>query len=130
MSKTRQEADNIVACFAGKQGHDKIRAVRTFCNSDSAFIAWAKKTAFSIAAIRNARLIQQAWRRFGVARSLLITIRAVKAVLGNLLANAELVGAISRAQAVDFLASIGKKSNVNVTAAGAAPAQQELFGGA
>lgn len=86
MSKVsiKTQADNIVSSFAGTKEHDKIRAVRTFTNSDSAFVAWAKKGAFSIPAIRNARLIQQAWKRFGAARSLLITMRAIKAALVKL----------------------------------------------
>lgn len=124
----QSQADDIVAGFAGTKEHDKIRAVRTFCNSDSAFVAWAKKAAFSISAIRNARLIQQAWKRFGAARSLLITIRAIKAVLVKLLESAELVGVITKAQAIDFLKSVSKsKDRIAVAAAGAALAQHELF---
>lgn len=128
MSKTSIQADDIVAGFAGTKEHDKIRAVRTFCNSDSAFVAWAKKALFSITAIRNARLIQQAWKRFGAARSLLITIRAIKAVLVKLLAAAELAK-VSKSEAIDFLKSVSKKSKgpIVVAAVGAALAQQELF---
>lgn len=124
----RSQADDIVAGFAGAKEHDKIRAVRTFCNSDSAFVAWAKKTLFSITAIRNARLVQQAWKRFGVARSLLITIRAIKAVLVRLLAGAELAK-VSKSEAIDFLKSVSKKSKgpIVADAVGAALAQQELF---
>lgn len=130
MSKNsiQTQADDIVASFAGTKEHDKIRAVRTFCNSDSAFVAWAKKAAFSISAIRNARLIQQAWKRFGAARSLLITIRAIKAVLVKLLANTELAK-VGMSEAIDFLKSVRKKSKdpIVVAAVGAALAQQELF---
>lgn len=123
----QNRADDIVAGFAGTYEHDKIRAVRTFCNSDSAFVAWAK-AGFSTTAIRNARLIQQAWKRFGAARSLLITIRAIKAVLVKLLESAELVGVITKAQAIDFLKSVSKsKDRIAVAAAGAALAQHELF---
>lgn len=133
MSKTsiQTKADDIVAGFAGTKEYDKIRAVRTFCNSDSAFVAWAKKTFFSITAIRNARLIQQAWKRFGAARSLLITIRALKAVLARLLADAELA-MVNKAQAIDFLKSVLKsvskksKDPIVVAAVGASLAQQEL----
>lgn len=129
MSKTRiqNKADDIVADFAGTKEHDKIRAARSFCNSDSAFVAWAKKAHFSITAIRNARLIQQAWRRFGAARSLLITIRALKAVLVKLLADAELA-MVNKAQAIDFLKIVSKKSKdpIVVAAVGAALTQQEL----
>lgn len=129
MSRTplKTQADDLVASFAGTRDHDKIRAVRTFCNSDSAFVAWAKKARFSITAIRNARLIQQTWKRFGAARSLLITIRALKVVLVKLLVNAELAS-VNKAQAIDFLMSISKKSRdpIVVAAVGAALAQQEL----
>lgn len=130
MSKTsiQTKADDILAGLAGTKEHDKIRAVRAFCNSDSAFVAWAKKAAFSISAIRNARLIQQAWKRFGAARSLLITIRAIKAVLVKLLANTELAK-VGMSEAIDFLKSVRKKSKdpIVVAAVGAALAQQELF---
>lgn len=122
----QSQADDIVAGFAGTKEHDKIRAVRTFCNSDSAFVAWAKKAAFSISAIRNARLIQQAWKRFGAARSLLITLRAVKAVIVKMLVGVELAR-INIVDAIDFLKSVTKKSNNPVViAAGASVAQQEL----
>lgn len=123
----QSQADDIVAGFAGTKEHDKIRAVRTFCNSDSAFVAWAKKAAFSISAIRNARLIQQAWKRFGAARSLLITLRAIKAVIVKLLMSVELAR-INIADAMDFLKSVAKKSKdpVVAAAAGTSVAQQEL----
>lgn len=125
------KADDIVAGFAGTNEHDKIRAVRTFCNSNSAFVEWAHKANFSITAIRNARLIQQAWKRFGAARSLLITIRAVKAVIIKLLVGVELAK-VRIEDAIDFLKClkcISKKSkDPVVAAAGAALAQQqELF---
>lgn len=124
----KTQADDIVAGFAGTKEHDKIRAVRTFCNSDSAFVAWAKKAAFNISAIRNARLIQQAWKRFGAARSLLITLRAIKAVIVKLLVNTELAR-VQIADAIDFLKSVSKKSKdpVVAAAAGVVLAQQELF---
>lgn len=123
-----QADDIVVAGFAGTKEYDKIRAVRTFCNSDSAFVAWAKKGAFSIPAIRNARLIQQAWRRFGAARSLLITLRAIKAVIAKLLMSVELAR-VNIADAIDFLKIVAKKSKDPVVAAdaGASVAQQELF---
>lgn len=126
----QSQADDIVAGFAGTKEHDKIRAVRTFCNSDSAFVAWAKKAAFSISAIRNARLIQQAWKRFGAARSLLITLRAVKAVIVKMLVSVELAQVLI-ADAIDFMKSVSKskksKDLVVAAAAGASVAQQELF---
>lgn len=123
----KTQADDIVAGFAGTKEHDKIRAGRAFCNSDSAFVAWARKAFFSVAAIRNARLIQQAWKRFGAARSLLITIRALKAVLVRLLADAELA-MVNKAQAIDFLKSVStRKSKDPAGAVGDVLAQQELF---
>lgn len=124
----QNQADDIVLGFAGTKEHDKIRAVRTFCNSDSAFVAWAKKAAFNISAIRNARLIQQAWKRFGAARSLLITLRAIKAVIAKLLMSVELAR-VNIADAIDFLKIVAKKSKDPVVAAdaGASVAQQELF---
>lgn len=127
----KTQADDIVASFAGTKEHDKIRAVRTFCNSDSSFVAWAKKAAFNVSAIRNARLIQQAWKRFGAARSLLITLRAIKAVIVKLLMSVELVGVITKAQAIDFLKSVSKSMDHHIriaaAASGAALAQHELF---
>jgi hypothetical protein len=76
-----QKADNIVAGFAGTAKHDKVAAAREFCNSDSAFLAWAKKSGFSLQVIRDARVIQQAWKTLKLSRTILITLRAVKAAL-------------------------------------------------
>lgn len=103
MSKIRIQADDILAGFAGTREHDKIRAARLFCNSDSAFLAWAKRATFSLDAIRAARLIQQAWKRFGAARSALITLRAVKAALLKLLAGAGVSGLIRKSEGMDLL---------------------------
>ena len=131
MSKIRITADNILAGFAGTNEHDKIRAARLFCNSDSAFLAWAKRATFRLDAIRAARLIQQAWKRFGAARSLLITIRAVKAALAKLLAGFELAVVNTKALAIDLLHCVtSRKSPVSATGghvAGFAVQQQELF---
>lgn len=122
-------ADDIVASFAGSQEHGKISAVRGFCNSDSAFVEWSKKAAFSIPAIRNARLIQQAWKRFGAARSLLITLRAIKAVVARLLVGVELAR-VNIADAIDFLKSVtGVKSDpvAAQVGVGASLAPQDMF---
>lgn len=81
MSKTAQQADDIVAGFAGTSKYDKVSAVREFCNSDSAFLSWVKKSGYSLQAIRHARVIQQAWKALGLARTILITVRAVRAAL-------------------------------------------------
>lgn len=128
MSKTRELADDILSGFAGTHDHDKIRAVRTFCNSDSAFVAWARKSAFSIDAIRNARLVQQAWKRFGAARSILITLRAVKAALIKLM-RGEIVGRLKMAEALDLLQSLSGKSkkSTSVVPMVGGVSQQELF---
>lgn len=130
MSKTKSQANNILSGFAGTKEHDKIRAVRTFCNSDSAFVEWARKSAYSIDAIRNARLIQQAWKLYGNARSILITYRAVKAALIKL-TRGEIVGRLKMAEALDLLQSLsGKKSTKStapVTTAASSVTQQELF---
>lgn len=128
MSKTKTQADAILAGFAGTHDHDKIRAVRNFCNSDYAFLAWAKKASFSIDAIRNARLIQQAWKRFGNARSILITYRAVKAALIKLM-RGEIVGQLKMAEALDLLQSLSGKSKKStpVVSVVVGVSQQELF---
>lgn len=81
MKTTAQKADDIVAGFAGTTKYDKVAAVREFCNSDSAFLAWVKKSGFSLQAIRDARVIQQAWKTLKLSRTILITLQAVKAAL-------------------------------------------------
>lgn len=81
MSKMKEVSDKILSRFAGTGEYDKIRAVLAFCNSHSAFVMWVRKTACSVSVIRAARLIQQAWLRFGRARSILITCRSLKAAM-------------------------------------------------
>jgi hypothetical protein len=83
---TAQQADGIVAGFAGTNKYDKVAAVREFCNSDSAFLAWVRKSGFSLQAIRDARVIQQAWKALRLSRTILITLRAVRAALLKLAA--------------------------------------------
>jgi hypothetical protein len=126
MSKTKEMADDILSMFAGTQDHDKMRAARAFCNSDSAFVVWAKKSAFSIEALRNARLIQQAWSRFGNARSILITIRAIKAALIKLMRGG-IEGRVTMAEALELLKSLsgGRKSMAPMIVG--CSSQQELF---
>lgn len=130
MSKIRTKADNILAGFAGTHEHDKIRAARLFCNSDSAFLAWARAT-FSFSTIRTARLIQQAWKRFGAARSVLITLRAVRAALLKLLAGARVSGLIPKSVVMDLLQCVTTRKSPVPTdgghVAGFAVQQQELF---
>lgn len=128
-SKTRTQANDILSGFAGTNEHDKIRAVRTFCNSDSAFVAWARKARFSLDAIRNARLLQQAWKRFGAARSILITLRAIKVALLKL-SRGELLGRLTMAEANGLLKSADPKNppqRLATTAAVGRIAQEELF---
>ncbi|GAB1394080.1 hypothetical protein MASR1M60_22440 [Rhodocyclaceae bacterium] len=84
-STTAQKADDIVAGFAGTAKYDKVAAVREFCNSDSAFLAWVKKSGFSLQAIRDARLIQQGWKALKLSRTIMITLRAIKAALLKLM---------------------------------------------
>lgn len=81
MKTTAQRVDDIVAGFAGTNRYDKVAAVREFCNSDSAFFVWVKKSGFSLQAIRDARVIQQAWKTLKLSRTILITLRAIKAAL-------------------------------------------------
>jgi hypothetical protein len=129
MSKTKEMADDILSRFAGTQDHDKMRAVRTFCNSDSAFVVWAKKTEYSVEALRDARLIQQTWKRFGAARSILITLRAVKAALLKLMRG--IFGRLKVAEALSLLQSLSGKSKTStspvVGGLGGPLSQQELF---
>jgi len=81
-----QTADALVNEFAGTSKYDKVSAARGFCNSDSAFVAWVKKTGYSLQVIRNARVLQQAWKTLGFSRTILITVRAIKAAMLKLLA--------------------------------------------
>lgn len=80
MSKIKTQANAVLARFAGTNDHDKIRAARGICNSDSAFLRWARR-GFDLQAIRDARTIQQTWKTFCGARSSLITLRAMQAAL-------------------------------------------------
>lgn len=102
MSLMSQKADELVARYAGTPEHDKIASVRAYCNSDSAFVSWMKRGA-SIPVIRDARLLQQAWKRFGVARSILITLRAIKAALVKLFTG---IPKISKGVAVSLLETL------------------------
>lgn len=86
MNKMAQKADDLVSGFAGTNKYDKVAAVREFCNSDTAFLAWARRSGFSLQAIRDARVIQQAWKTLKLSRTVLITLRAVKAALLKLAA--------------------------------------------
>lgn len=80
MSKIKTQANAVLSRFAGTNDHDKIRAARGICNSDSAFLRWARR-GFDLQAIRDARTIQQTWKTFCGARSSLITLRAMHAAL-------------------------------------------------
>lgn len=83
-----QKADAVIAAVAGTSRFDALRAARLFCNSNGAFVHWVEKTGADTQAIRDARVLQHAWKRFGRARSRLITIRAVKAAIRKALQNA------------------------------------------
>lgn len=78
------QANAVLARFAGTNDHDKIRAARGICNSDSAFLRWARR-GFNLQAIRYARTIQQTWKTFCGARSSLITLRAMQAALTKIM---------------------------------------------
>ena len=83
------QAESVCDRFVGTSIHDQILAVRLFCNSDSAFVAWAKKTGADMAAIRKARSLQQAWAALKIARTQFITIKAVLATIRTMLRELE-----------------------------------------
>ncbi|WP_415033314.1 hypothetical protein [Azonexus sp.] len=79
------QAESVCDRLVGTSIHDQILAVRLFCNSDSAFVMWAKKTGADLAAIRKARSLQLAWAALKIARTQFITIKAVLATIRTML---------------------------------------------
>lgn len=92
------QAQSVCDRFASTAIHDQILAIRLFCNSDSAFVTWSKKTGANLAAIRKARSLQQAWAALKIARTQFITVKAILATIRTLLRE----GKITRKYALEI----------------------------
>lgn len=108
MKSTQVKAERVISAFAGTSEYDRMMAVRAFCNSDSAFLLWVRRGADNDLA-RAARLIQQALKRLGMARSVLITLRAVKAAIAKL-SVAWRCGKVTKREVVALLKQVGQKA--------------------
>lgn len=98
MSKTDEKVDQLIAA-AIEDDQPRLSAARAFCNSASAFLLLVKKHAADGAILRESLRLGKLWKKNRLAKTILATIKAIKAAAALLLEKQEREALRERARA-------------------------------